>query len=263
MNIDQKFESKYAAKYLNARLLTVSSFQTGSDSIQAIFWNPKTDFPFRIYLIQNVNYCFQNRVRMKNGRRSRDVDGLLLKEVQSDFSSLPSDRSRENTAREEKNCRVSSCLVDKHANKTIWGETRIQSLSEDVKKDAKDKASINFPAFLQTQTRVLTASRSSGQRLKGSHPRLFHDAHFVPNASCGRNGRRTRIRNIWHRIESLMYCCTPREGASGLGVPPSAVGVLGNSPLTASSRQHCSVCSARERERWICTRANSGISPPT
>lgn len=153
-----------------------------------------------------------------------------------------------------------------------------------MKKDAKDKASIhagaeislrnlpssllgiqiNFPAFLQTQIRVLTAvTLDPVANAEGIPPTFISYAHFLPNGILRETDAETELGTFGTALESLMYFFTPHEGASGLGVPPSAVRSLGNSPLTASSRQHCSVCSARERERWICTRANSGISPQT
>lgn len=192
---------------------------------------------------------------------------------------LTSDRLRENMALWGKNSTISPCLVDRYENKTIWGETRIQSSQKTWRKTQRTKrlftparkspSEISHPvcsayrSVFQPFSKRFNGSRSSGQRRRHPTHVYFICAFFTKRHPAG-NGRRNRIRNIGHRIGVAdVLLCSSWRSISGLRVPPSAVRSLGNSPLTASSRQHCSVCSARERERWICTRANRGISSPT
>ncbi len=133
---------------------------------------------------------------------------------------LTSDRLRENMALWGKNSTISLCLVDKHENKTIWVETRIQSSQKTWKKTQRTKRLFTRKSPIQVARHTdqfssvspnadprFNGSRSSGQRRRDPTHVYFICAFFTERHPAG-NGRRNRIRNIWHRIvvaDVLLY----------------------------------------------------------
>ncbi len=178
MNIDQKFESKYAAKYLTATL-NGSSFQT-ADSIQAIFWNPQTDFRLG-YINPKRELLLPKQSRMKNGRRIQRCwwftsEGGPVRLFAS--RRIASEKTRH---REEKNSGISSCLVDKHANNTIWGETRIQSSQKTWKKTQRTKRPFISQRFFSKRRPAFLTAVYPVASAEGIPPTFISHAHFVPN----------------------------------------------------------------------------------
>lgn len=116
---------------------------------------------------------------------------------------LTSDRLRENMALWGKNSTISPCLVDRYENKTIWGETRIQSSEKTWRKTQRTK-------------RLFTPARKSPSEI--SHP----------VCSAYRSVFQTELETLGTALESLMYCFAPHEGASQDCVslpPPSGASV--------------------------------------